>query len=126
MKDAMIAKVDGGAQKFPEHTLASIEESVTYWAGRSAQRFGYNINEVVCTAISLITEEPNPGVVAGKITTRLRIYGPGGEMLDEHKLVTLFVPDSMKGSDICCYCGADNGPNGEYRNGFDCYYCGSN
>lgn len=28
--------------------------------------------------------------------------------------------------DICSYCGADNGPVGEYRNGFDCCCCGGN
>lgn len=31
-----------------------------------------------------------------------------------------------EGHDICQYCGADNGPNGEYRQGWDCYNCGSN
>lgn len=30
-------------------------------------------------------------------------------------------------ADICLYCGADNGPNGERRIGADdCYYCGGN
>lgn len=28
--------------------------------------------------------------------------------------------------DICGYCGQDNGPNGESRNGWDCCYCGGN
>ena len=28
--------------------------------------------------------------------------------------------------DYCCHCGAFNGPNGEYRLGWDCHYCGSN
>lgn len=30
------------------------------------------------------------------------------------------------GHDVCLYCGADNGLRGELREGFDCYYCGSN
>lgn len=30
------------------------------------------------------------------------------------------------GHDICNYCGADNGPNGELRYGFDCGQCGGN
>lgn len=29
-------------------------------------------------------------------------------------------------SDFCCYCGTDNGPNGENRNGWDCCGCGGN
>lgn len=28
--------------------------------------------------------------------------------------------------DICTYCGFNNGPHGESRNGWDCGYCGSN
>lgn len=28
--------------------------------------------------------------------------------------------------DICHYCGHSNGIDGEYRQGFDCYYCGGN
>lgn len=28
--------------------------------------------------------------------------------------------------DVCCYCGASNGPQGEYRMGFDCCQCGCN
>ena len=30
------------------------------------------------------------------------------------------------GNDVCFYCGADNGPNGEYRMGWDCCVCGGN
>lgn len=33
--------------------------------------------------------------------------------------------DALEG-DICPYCGTNNGRDGEYRNGCDCYYCGSN
>lgn len=29
-------------------------------------------------------------------------------------------------SDICLYCGYDNGKRGEERHGYDCGYCGSN
>lgn len=29
-------------------------------------------------------------------------------------------------NDICAYCGADNGKDSEYRNGYDCCVCGSN
>lgn len=36
------------------------------------------------------------------------------------------VPEGLEGHDICLYCGADNGPNGEYRIGWSCCYCGSN
>lgn len=32
----------------------------------------------------------------------------------------------LTGHDFCLYCGYDNGKNGEYRNGHDCGYCGSN
>lgn len=28
--------------------------------------------------------------------------------------------------DICGYCGTDNGPNGEHRQGWDCCMCGGN
>lgn len=28
--------------------------------------------------------------------------------------------------DYCNYCGAFNGPEGELRNGYDCFHCGSN
>lgn len=28
--------------------------------------------------------------------------------------------------DVCLYCGTDNGRCGEYRNGYDCCYCGGN
>lgn len=28
--------------------------------------------------------------------------------------------------DYCLHCGAFNGPQGEFRNNFDCYSCGSN
>lgn len=28
--------------------------------------------------------------------------------------------------DICMYCGTDNGPAGEYRQGWDCWQCGGN
>lgn len=30
------------------------------------------------------------------------------------------------GHDLCYYCGGDNGPNGEWRQGWDCCYCGAN
>jgi len=29
-------------------------------------------------------------------------------------------------SDLCLYCGADNGVNGEFRSGWDCCHCGGN
>jgi hypothetical protein len=36
------------------------------------------------------------------------------------------IPEGKEGHDFCHYCGADNGLNGEYRQGFDCYQCLSN
>lgn len=30
------------------------------------------------------------------------------------------------GHDVCLYCGADNGPDGELRVGWDCHFCGNN
>lgn len=36
-------------------------------------------------------------------------------------------PDpGFEGHQLCHYCGADNGPNGEYRVGHDCVACGAN
>jgi hypothetical protein len=32
----------------------------------------------------------------------------------------------LTGHDFCLYCGHDNGPQGEWRSGHDCQYCGSN
>jgi hypothetical protein len=41
-----------------------------------------------------------------------------------------FLRDEMKPGfethDLCVYCAADNGPNGELRQGYDCWNCGGN
>lgn len=34
--------------------------------------------------------------------------------------------NAIDSHDYCYYCGTDNGLHGEFRNGHDCYYCGSN
>ena len=36
------------------------------------------------------------------------------------------VPESLQGHDLCLYCGHDNGKEGEFRQGWDCYWCGGN
>lgn len=36
------------------------------------------------------------------------------------------IPEADREHDFCLYCGADNGPHGELRQGFDCYWCGGN
>jgi hypothetical protein len=42
------------------------------------------------------------------------------------KIIKKIILPEFRGNDVCCYCGQDNGPNGEYRNGFDCCHCGGN
>ena len=39
---------------------------------------------------------------------------------------TWLLPDELKSHDICSYCGHDNGDHGQYREGFNCCYCGGN
>ena len=39
---------------------------------------------------------------------------------------TWLLPDELKEHDICSYCGHDNGDHGQYREGFNCCYCGGN
>ena len=58
------------------------------------------------------------------------VYIRDGKVLvgsDEHKHYRKQrVRAGLEGHDICSYCGADNGPNGEYRQGWDCVWCGGN
>ena len=46
---------------------------------------------------------------------------------DESEFDEIVTPDELveNGHDVCFYCGADNGPNGESRVGFDCCQCGA-
>ena len=53
------------------------------------------------------------------------VYGPDGT-LASRELVPQSSFVALTGHDICCYCGWDNGPNGEWRQGYDCGYCGGN
>lgn len=38
----------------------------------------------------------------------------------------IYAPADGVNTDICAYCGSDNGPDGEFRQGFDCGVCGGN
>ncbi len=56
----------------------------------------------------------------------LRTWSDGETEVLHHHFKTFIVPEGVQNNDICGYCGADNGPAGEYRNGFDCCICGCN
>ncbi len=73
--------------------------------------------------------------VIGKQTTFLRDVG----FFDFHepKIIekygklrfvskSIFNQTKNHNHDICIYCGADNGINGEFRHGWDCHACQSN
>ena len=34
--------------------------------------------------------------------------------------------EELMNHDICYYCGADNGERSQFRQGWDCWYCGGN
>jgi len=37
-----------------------------------------------------------------------------------------YINPEIENNDLCFYCGSDNGPQGEYRQGWDCCQCGCN
>lgn len=61
----------------------------------------------------------------GQVLTVIEHWSePYGDKRTIH--IDWIVRPEYEGHDLCGYCGADNGVNGEYRHGFDCCACGSN
>jgi hypothetical protein len=61
------------------------------------------------------------GVVLPKELQRWATIGSGGT-----RISGFFSEQGKEDNDYCCYCGADNGLNGEFRVGWDCGNCGGN
>lgn len=71
------------------------------------------------------------GMVLAAVPHRKDVFAPGKLIRDESGRVISAEGLSCTPQyqqfvrDDCGYCGADNGPNGEYRNGHACCSCGS-
>ena len=62
----------------------------------------------------------------GWIVTDIFAVREDGEVV--HRKVSAYDYKVARGAagDLCVHCGADNGPHGEDRNGYDCGCCGGN
>lgn len=74
-------------------------------------------------------EEPAPGAVAVRRWTVSDhcVYGPDGALVARSvSACSQYVAAPGVVTDICGYCGADNGPQGKFREDWGCWYCNGN